>query len=458
MTVMILVMSRGAVSLPLMKKHVIPSGAVQISGKLSQSKLVQDGQNTVYMDVSIKVPAVNGITNPQRATDMIIILDRSGSMSGSRKMPYAKAAIRNVLSRLNSNDRFGLISFANHSIVHSPLASVIPGKKQEFNDIVNSIHAGGGTNIGDGLNSALGLMAKNGSERVRKILLLSDGQANQGVTSSQGLSRIASDLTRNDAVLSSIGMGLDFNEMLLTELADHGMGRYDYLEDLSGLGQILAEDLNDTRNIYASGSNLEINLGDGVDLVDAGGYPVTQVNAETVRIATGQLLGNVDKHFVMTFKVPIGKAGTVSLGRMNLNYKIQGNQMQAVIKKESLMLAVVEPERRQEAVNSIDNDIYKQSWLKNNLGRMQKKLSQWVREGKKDKAEQAIYDYREKVKVAEAESNVPLASAELDDKLNEMESRLEETFSGSRQDQEVKRKRSAKSIQMGAIKEQRAPH
>ncbi len=456
-TVMFLVISQGAVSVPLMTKPSFSSGDVKISGKLSQNKLVQGGQNTVYLDVSIKAPPLGKrLGVPQRATDMVIVLDRSGSMSGSKKMSYAKAAIRNVLSRLNDNDRFALVSFANHAKVHSSLNAVSSERRKELNRIVNSIRTGGGTNMGDGLNSALGLVADNRSERAQKVLLLSDGHANQGISSSEGLSRIASDFARQGIVVSSVGMGLDFNELLLTRLADHGMGHYAYLEDLSGLGQILADDLSDTRNLYASGSHLEIKLGEGVSLMDAGGYPVSRVDASIVRIATGQLLANAEKHFVMTFSVPNGETGSLSLGEMNLNYKTQGLQFQTAMRQESLMLAVVEQQRRQEAVNSIDNDVYKQSWLKNNLGIMQKKLSQWVREGKKDKAEKAIYDYRAAVKEAEEESNVPLASTELDDRLNEMQSRVEETFSGSRQDQEVKRKRAAKSIQMGAIKEQRS--
>lgn len=455
-TIMFLAFSRGAVSVPLMKNPSFSSGDVTISGKLSQTKLVQGGQNTVYLDVSIKAPPMAIMEEPQRATDMVIVLDRSGSMSGSKKMPYAKAAIRNVLSRLNGNDRFALISFANHAVVHSPLTAVSSGRREELNRIVNSIRTGGGTNMGDGLNSALGLVSDSQNGRARKVLLLSDGHANQGIASSEGLLRIASDLARQDTVLSSVGMGLDFNELLLTRLSDQGMGHYAYLEDLSGLGQILANDLSDTRNLYASGSHLEIKLGEGVNMMDAGGYPVSQVDTSTIRIATGQLLANAEKKFVMTFRVPNADTGNLSLGEMRLNYKTQGEQLQTAMQEESLLLAVVEPQRRQEAVNSIDDDVYQQSWLKNNLGRMQKKLSQWVREGKKDKAEKAIYDYRTAVKAAEAESNVPLASTELDDKLNEMESRLEETFSGSRQDQEVKRKRAAKSIQMGAIKEQRS--
>ena len=454
-TVAMIMVSQGIVTMSLLKPAAAVSGTVQLSGKLSQNKLVQGGHNTVFLDVTVKSPVIKNIIDARQSTDMIIVLDRSGSMSGAKKMPYAKAAIRDVLSRLNANDRFALVSFSDHAVLHSPLVTVNPGEREDLYRIVNSISANGGTNISDGLNSALQIMANNRSDRARRVLLLSDGQANQGIVSTAGLSSIVSNITGHGAVLSAFGMGLDFNETLMTKLADHGMGQYAYLEDLSGLGQILASDLKDTRNIYASGSSLDIQLADGVKIQDAGGYPITRINASTIRITTGQLLANTEKQFVMTFSVPNDHVGTVSLGSIQLNYQQQGEAYQVVMHDESVALSVIEPERQEEALSSIDKNVYKQSWMKNNLGRMQKKLSQWVREGKKDKAEQVLHDYRASVESAEKESNIALVSPEMDDVLKEMQGNIEEAFSGSRSDQDIKRKRAAKSIQADAIKAQR---
>ena len=63
---------------------------VQITAQLSQTKVVQNGANTVFLDMIFTPPSVNNFRKRQRATDMIIVLDRSGSMSEAKKMPYAK--------------------------------------------------------------------------------------------------------------------------------------------------------------------------------------------------------------------------------------------------------------------------------------------------------------------------------------------------------------------------------
>jgi len=428
---------------------------IKVQSKLSQTKIVQHAANTIFVDMTFTPPIMPNQGASQRATDIIIVLDRSGSMTEAKKMPYAKAAIWDVLGRLNGNDRFALVSFADNAIVQSPLVNVTSATRAYLNNVVSSIQASGGTNMGEGLTSALNLLQNNHVDRARKILLLSDGQANQGITNPEQLAQMAARATQYGAVLSTIGMGLGFNENLMAKLADYGMGHYSYLEDLSGLGRILARDLNDTRNIYANSSSLEINLGDGVKLIDAGGYPISYLGASRVSIATGQMLSNTPKHFVMTFNVPTENIGTTLLGGMNLNYQVKGAQLQTHINPDALLLAVVAAEFRLQAQESINKEIYQKSWVDNNLARMKKKLSKWMREGKKDQAKQAISQYRKEVKAAASVSNLPLASSKMESKLEEMELQVDDAFAGSPLDQQVKRNRAAKSLQYDSIKTQR---
>jgi len=451
-TGLFLTVSQGAV------QHSGPgeTANVLVSAKLSQHKIVQGEEQTLYLDIVIKAPTMDKIAMQQRATDMIVILDRSGSMSSAEKMPYAKAAVQDILSRLHDSDRFALISFANRAIVHTPLLMAGAEQRASLSRMVAGIRPAGGTNIGDGLQAALGMLNDTGNGRSIKVLLLSDGRANQGITQPAALAHIAARLNRYGAVLSTIGMGLDFNETLLTTLADYGMGHYAYLEDLTGLGQVLAGDLQQTRRLYASSSSLHIDLADGVQVLDAGGYPVTRNAAGGIDIATGQLLADTDKHFIITLRMPASAPGILSLGNSRLLYQVQGNHYQQPLSREVLQVSVVAPERRQEAVASIDHGVYQYSWLKNNLGRMQRRLSKWLREGKKDPAEKTIREYREAVSAASAAGNAPLPTAKVEDRLDALESQVQEAFSGKPMAQEVKRKRAAKSIHYGAIVEQRA--
>jgi Ca-activated chloride channel family protein len=450
-----------AVLLPLLLAHnaeatsVAPPRQVEISAKLSQTRFVQNEANTVFLDVSISTPSLPGAGTPSRATDMIIVLDRSGSMSEDNKMPYAKAAVWDIIGRLNERDRFALVSFADNALVQSPLVTVNSANKGTLNNMVSQVTPSGSTNMSDGLNAALQLLEHSAGEGARKIVLLSDGQANQGITDPEALGQMASRATHHGAVLSTIGMGLGFNEALMAKLADHGMGHYAYLEDLSGLGNILNRDLNETRRIYAHSSTLEISLADGVRLVDAGGYPINPVNVSAISIPTGQLLAGAAKHFVMTFTIPNAAIGNLALGDMKLNYSVEGAAQQIALDAAKLKLAVVAPERRQEALKSIDKDVYQQSWLENNLGLVKKKIGDMVRSGNKPAAKQAISEYRKEMKAAEAAASVPLADGKMDEKLKKLESEVDDAFTGSAPEQDLKRNRAAKSMLYEGIKDQR---
>lgn len=432
------------------------SAGIQITADLSQTKLIQHGTQTIFVEVTLHPPSSQQ-QQPiqQRQTDIVIVLDRSGSMSEAKKMTYAKAAIQDVLGRLTENDRFALVSFSNNALVQSSFINVTTDNRYSLQNTVNSIKSSGGTNMGDGLMTALQLLQNNRSDNAKKVLLLSDGQANQGITNPEQLAQIASTATRHGAVVSSIGMGLGFNEVLLSKIADYGMGHYSYLEDLSGLSNILSRDLNDTRRIYANSSLLEIKLSHGIQLIDAGGYPITKIGGSTINIMTGQLLFNTPKHFVMTFKVPTHEINQFSLGAMQLNYQQDKTNLQAHLSPEKLTLSVVAPELKEQVKKSINKAVYEKSWLENNLGRMQRSLSQYIREGNKEKAKQVIRDYRQNISEASSVSEVQLGSPVIEEKLEAMSLDVEQAFEGNSYEQKLKQNRAAKTMQYDSIKIQR---
>src|SRR5262249_20745598 len=142
-----------------------------------------------------------------------------------------------------------------------------------------------------------------------RLLLLTDGEANLGIVDPAALKEMAAGLRRQGLVMSTVGVGLEFNETLLASLADQAMGSFTYLDTLAALPQIFARELSDDRNLFARESELRVNVPDGVQLVDAGGYPCTRDAGSVVRIPTGQLLADTRKSFFLTFKVPAANTG-----------------------------------------------------------------------------------------------------------------------------------------------------
>ena len=430
---------------------------VAFSGTLSQTKLVQGGNGVMYLDLNITTPAATLSPARVKASDIVVVLDRSGSMAAENRLPYAKEAIRRLVQQLQADDRFALITFDSVAVVDTELTPVTDAARERILRRVQAIHPGSSTNISDGLLKARALLPGNAGERHRKVILLSDGEANMGIVDPRALAKIAASFAEHSAVLSTIGMGLGFNETLMAALADYGMGHYAYLEHLAKLGEILEQDMADTRQVFASASSLELTVGDGVTVTDVGGYPLDLTSQPgTARVATGQLLGGARKHFVVTMAVPTDRVAEISLGHVTLHYTTSQGTHSIALPRENLRIAVLEPARRDEAVASVRRDLVQQLWEGNNLGRLQKDYSQWLRSGDKQKAQQVITDYRQALQKAETDTGVRVENQAVSDQLSTMEQELTEAFSGPAPQQAEKRNRAAKTRHGESLKIQRS--
>jgi Ca-activated chloride channel family protein len=441
----------------------VSTSDITIHAELSQTKLVQGQNGAVYVNLGIQAPApVDAMrtgTQPveRLPIDMVVVLDRSPSMLAANKWPYAKTAVLALLQRLGPTDRIGLIGFDHAANVYAELTEVTPQARQHLQNLVQRMQVGSATNIGAGLERGGAMLTQQPSERVKKMILLSDGETNTGITDPQALVKMASEISNRQVVLSTIGMGLGFNEALMAALADHGMGHYAYLERLDALGDILARDLEQTRSLYAERSELDVQLRAGVKLVDAAGYPIEPAvrAVNRFRIKTGQLFWGALKPLMLTLKVPTTAIGDFALGDIALHIHTGGAEKKTVVRHAQLAYSVVVPAKKPEAVASIRRDVYRRSWLQNNLGRMRKEVAGWIKAGDRPKAQAAINAYRRQLDDAEAKSGVRMKDEKVEQDIVQMETELNEAFQGSDAEQGEKQNRLAKRMQYKSREEQR---
>ena len=268
-----------------------PKTGIQLRANLSQPMVIQGGDGTVYLDLTVLTPKTN--EEPQTPTDTIVVLDRSGSMGDDNKWRYANT--------------------------------------RALTSVVSSLRPGGHTNLGDALLLAEGVASDSHlAERRSRIVLLSDGLANKGIIEPAALASISRRIADRGSIVSTIGMGLGFNEMLMASLADHGMGSFHFLEDLESLGTLLAGELSDSRWVLAEGSELRIHLPDGVELHDVAGLPFV-LEGRTAVIRTGQLFQNSTKHFLATLRVNSAVPTEYSIQDIGLTYRVDGRPYQQEI-------------------------------------------------------------------------------------------------------------------------------
>jgi Ca-activated chloride channel family protein len=382
---------------PVTSETATASG-VKVTTTLVRDKFVVGDTGEVEMKVEIDSPNIKAVSSSHSSTDFIIVLDRSGSMSGD-KIEYAKKAIHNIVDRLQDGDAFSLIGFDDSSAKYIPLTKFSTSLRDTFNSKVDSLYPGGGTNMGAGLEMALE-EANLGHSAKKKIVLLSDGQANVGISDPTGLAAIARRVSGKEVVLSTIGLGLDFNEVVLSSLADNGMGDYAFLESPTQLETLLNKFLNESRALYAAGSELNLNLSDGVSIKDAGGYPIETSNGVT-KIITGSLAGNQKKSFMLTFNISTNTVRELPVATMNLIIKRDGKEEKLTVLDKPLVVAILAPEKRHEAISSINQPLYRESFLGSKLGQVKQKMNSYMLKRDYQGSQNALNEYKALVEDAE---------------------------------------------------------
>ena len=199
--------------------------------------LPNDGSKSLYsmLKISSSLPAAE---NTRRPLNIAIALDRSGSMAGI-PLREAKSCIEMMIDRLSSEDHLSLVTYDDTvDVVFAPQRVT---DKEALKYSVRSIRSGGLTALYDGWSSAAELAAQNLNKKsITRVLLLSDGQANQGLTDHDQISDHCAELAKLGVHTTTYGLGEGFNEELMASMAKAGKGMAHY-------GQT-AEDLSDPFN------------------------------------------------------------------------------------------------------------------------------------------------------------------------------------------------------------------
>ena len=258
----------------------VKTGILGVSAHLVQQKVLQGSDGTVGMELVIKAEKIPVDTNTvAQHVDMVVVLDRSGSMSGA-KIQDARRAILDLIGQLSGQDRLALISYSTDVRTHFDLLPVNNGNRPLMESAVRQLSPGGGTNLGAGLQAGIRMIARaERGGKPAKLILISDGLANRGIVDPNTLGRMAAEAVRSEFAVSTVGVGDEFNEFLMTTIADRGTGYYYYLDNPQAFAEVFQKEFYLARNTLATAVTVHVPLAPGVELLDASGYPLTRTKA-----------------------------------------------------------------------------------------------------------------------------------------------------------------------------------
>ncbi len=424
------------------------AGPISFTGQLSRGAVVQGGDGQVRMKLLVGAEPSLVSAATRVPTDVLVVLDRSGSMEGT-KIDYARRAVEELFLQLDERDRFALVSYSSEARLDIPLSAATSKARDGWRRITSRVAAGGGTNMSGGIELALETLAERSGGRASRVILLSDGLANEGDASFEGLTHRARRAAKREYVMSAIGIGADFNEYLMSGLADAGTGNYYYLESTQDLASVFAREFEATRMTVATGVDIEIEPGEGVSVLDAAGYPLER-EGNLVRFRPGSLFAGQQREIWVTLSVPVDTLGEHGLGAFVLRYTADGERSSRTLSGRPMVACVPDRERM---LASVDKEVWEASVVEEDYNRLQEEVALAVKKGARQEAERAIESYR----VRNGEMNEALASPVVERNLDELKSlarEVEDAFTGA--DQELKQNRMSKQRQASSWDGRRA--
>jgi Ca-activated chloride channel homolog len=275
---------------------------ITLNGKLNCPYISANG-GTAYLQIALTTSAKEDRERKRRPMNIAVVLDRSGSMADERKIEFAKSALNKLIDQLHSDDLFSLVVYDDVIDVLQS-AQRVGNSQRDIKRLVSEIYPRNSTNLGGGMMEGLRQVERNlGKEYVNRVILLSDGLANQGVTDQRELSNIARNHRNRSISLTTMGVGLDYNENLMVSLSESGGGNYYFIESPSQLASIMSREFQSASSVVAQNAFIELKLGRGVKVVDVIGCE-SSFDDNTYKIPVGDLYSNDSREFTVELSIP----------------------------------------------------------------------------------------------------------------------------------------------------------
>lgn len=280
-----------------------PLEPMSLKIEMDRAKLLVTPTQIATMRVSLEAPEMTE-KRKRPPVNVCLVLDVSSSMSG-RKIIAAKQGALEAIKRLGSQDLVSVVAYNSTADVLIPSTSA--GNYQRLEKAINSLQAGGYTALFAGVSLGASELRKGiNSHTVHRLVLLSDGQANRGPSSPEELGRLGIALSKEGISVSTLGLGDDYNEDLMTQLSQSSEGNTYYVEASSDLANIFQRELGNVLNVYAQKVAVELEFPKNVKPITVLGRS-GQVSKQKVVIPLKQINGGQEKFAMVKVEVLDGR-------------------------------------------------------------------------------------------------------------------------------------------------------
>jgi Ca-activated chloride channel family protein len=376
--------------------------------RIDQSLLAIESEHRVHAMLEVTAPDVESQERP--ALHLALVIDRSGSMSGP-KLEGAKQAARFLVERLGAEDSLALVTFDNEVSLLAP--SQVPDKEQ-LREVIKRIAPGGMTNLSGGWLKGAEELRRAPDGGQKRVLLLSDGHANAGITDADSLTGMVSGLKGKQISTTTIGFGRGFDENLLTAMADAGGGNGYFAEGPDDAPGIFVEEFEGLAAVASQNVSVEIAPISDVKFIGVlHEYPTVSVPGG-IQVQLGDFYGGEMRRVIFEFAIPdVAELGQKHIADVVLRYTSVGDPVEMHQVTIPIHVNVVTADEANEADE--DRDVVDEVLILK-AAEDRKRASDLADEGNYDDAAEILESTSESLRAAMARSN----------RSDEMESELQE--------------------------------
>lgn len=254
----------------------------------------------------------------RRPLNLSLVLDRSGSMAGT-PLKQAIRAAQDLAGELSAEDRVSVVIYDDN--VDTIVPPTLAKDKAAIVTRIGKVSAGGCTNLSGGwLEGCKHVKAHSTGEQVNRVLLLTDGQANVGVTNPDVLLKTAAEKAAEGVVTTTLGFGKGFNEDLLIGMARAAEGNFYFIESPEDVAQVFKIELEGLSSVI--GQNLVVTVQPGA--AAEGGSVLNKYRIEErgddLVVKLGDVYAVEDKLLAMELLVRPKAEGTITVAKVSYTY------------------------------------------------------------------------------------------------------------------------------------------
>jgi len=266
------------------------------------------GDSRRYVLLGIEAPlAANA--EERLPLNTALIIDRSGSMTGE-KIAAAREAAEYVIGQLRPTDRFSVVAYDDAIDTLVPSTAATAAAVASAGARVAALEARGTTDLcGGWLRGCQQIAEHLDGEAVSRAFLLTDGLANRGITDPGQICAHAAELRARGVSTSTFGIGADFDEVLLSAMAEAGGGNFHFIAEPAQIPGVFRQELGEGLEVVAPQAQVQISAPPGVRVTSLNGYPARETEAGRWGVALGDLGSGQLLEPVIELRFPRGRQG-----------------------------------------------------------------------------------------------------------------------------------------------------